>query len=143
MSPCKAPNADGFQPIFFQKCWHIVGTNVLKVALNYLNEEILPKELNETLIVFILKMPAPEHLKKFCPILPCNVVYKAITKALVNKLKPFLPKVVIPTQFSFILGRNISENMIVYQEVLHSFQTRKGSKDDMLTKLDLAKAYDN
>lgn len=136
------PGPDGFQPIFFQKCWHIVGSKVLNVALKCLNEGNILKEINEMLIVLIPKVSALKNLQHFCPISLCNVGFKAITKALANRLKPFLPKVVAPTHSSVIHGRNIFDNIIMYQEVLHSFQSRKGSKADMLIKLDLIKAYD-
>lgn len=36
----------------------------------------------------------------------------------------------------------MSDNVVVYQDVLHSFKIRKGSKADMLIKLHLGKAYD-
>lgn len=142
MSPLKAPGPDGFQPIFFQHFWNIVGANVIKVALNCLNEGILPKEVNKTLIVLIPKVSTLEHLSQFQPISLCNVIYKAITKSIVNRLKPFLSQMVAPTKSSFLPGRNMADNVIVYQEVLHSFKTRRGGKADRLIKLDLVKAYD-
>lgn len=49
---------------------------------------------------------------------------------------------VSPTQASFIPRRTITDNVIVYQEVLHSFRICRGPTVDMLIKLDLEKAYD-
>lgn len=60
MSPYKAPGIDGFQPIFFQRMWHVVGPEVVITVLRCLNEGVLPKALNETLIVLVPKVPAPE-----------------------------------------------------------------------------------
>lgn len=37
MAPYKAPNPDRFQPVFYQKLWDIVGEDLTKVALDYLN----------------------------------------------------------------------------------------------------------
>lgn len=80
-------------------------------------------------------------MKQFQPISLCNVVYKTTTKTIVNRLKPLLPKFMAPMQMSFISGRNISDNVIIYQEVLHSFNRKTGRSRDMMTKIDLEKAY--
>jgi hypothetical protein len=37
MSPLKAPGPDGLPPVFFQKMWSIVGTEVTEAALDCLN----------------------------------------------------------------------------------------------------------
>lgn len=58
-----------------------------------------------------------------------------------NRLRLLLPKVVSPNQSSFIPGRNITDYVIIYQEVLHSFKARQGTGKGMMIKLDLEKAY--
>lgn len=40
-------------------------------------------------------------------------------------------------------GRPISDNIIIYQEVLHSLRIKKGKEGDMMCKIDQEKAYDN
>lgn len=85
MSSYKAPRPDGFQPIFFQKFWNVVGADVIKVALKCLNEGVLPKKLNKTLIVLIPKVPTLETLSQFRTISLCNVIYSAITKTICQK----------------------------------------------------------
>lgn len=70
------------------------------------------------------------------------MAYKTITEAIMNRLKPFLPQFVAPTQSSFIPGRIIVDNIIVYQEVLHTFKHKHGRNGGMLIMLDLEKAYD-
>ena len=75
------------------------------------------------------------------PIGLCNVAYKAITKAIVNRLKPILAKLIAPTQSSFVPGRQISDNIIIVQEMLHSMRQKKGSTGHIAIKIDLEKAY--
>lgn len=74
------------------------------------------------------------------PISLCNVAYKAISKAIVNRLKPLLAGL-IPTQFSFV-GRQITDNVVIVQETLHTMRRKKGCMGTMIIKLDLDKAYD-
>jgi len=76
------------------------------------------------------------------PIGLCNVAYKVTTKCLVNRLKPILGKLVSPTQSSFVPGRQISDNRIIVQEVLHSMRRKQGKMGYMAIKIDLEKAYD-
>ena len=37
MNPTKAPSPDGMNPLFFQKYWHMVGTDVSDAVLDYIN----------------------------------------------------------------------------------------------------------
>jgi hypothetical protein len=56
------------------------------------------------------------------PISLCNVIYKIITKCIANRLKPHLPNYIYPSQQDFIEGGRVSDNIIVAQEIMHSFQ---------------------
>lgn len=59
-----------------------------------------------------------------------------------NRLKPILPGLIALYQNSFVPGRQITDNIVAVQEVIHSMQTKKTGKQLMLIKLDLEKAYD-
>ena len=76
------------------------------------------------------------------PISLRNVVYKLIAKALANRLKSHLPDYIHPSQQAFIQGRRISNNIIVAQEIAHSFSPTSSKTHDFLLKIDLAKAFD-
>ena len=104
--------------------------------------ETLSHSLLETLIVLIPKCDPPTRLKDFRPISLCNVIYKLVTKVLVNRLRPFLDEIVSPTQGGFIHGRGAPDNIIVAQEVLHFLKRTKSRKGAMAFKIDLEKAYD-
>ncbi|CAL8989754.1 unnamed protein product [Prunus brigantina] len=53
-----------------------------------------------------------------------------------------MAKLVSPNQVSFVPGRQITDNIVVAQEVLHKFKTAKGKKGYIAWKIDLSKAYD-
>ena len=79
---------------------------------------------------------------QFRPIGLCNVIYKLISKCIVNKLKGVLPDLISPAQSSFVPGRQITDNVILMQEAIHSMRRKKGATGWMAIKLDLEKAYD-
>ncbi|KAG8499648.1 hypothetical protein CXB51_006070 [Gossypium anomalum] len=53
-----------------------------------------------------------------------------------------LPKLISQEQAGFIAGRNISDNIIIAQEVIHSMRCNRKERKRMAIKLDLEKAYD-
>ena len=80
---------------------------------------ILPS-LNTT---FIALIPREEHSMtpdKFRPIALCNVIYKVISKVIANRLKPLLPGLISPEQSGYVEGRQILDNILLAQEMIHS-----------------------
>ncbi|XP_052290912.1 uncharacterized protein LOC112498105 [Citrus sinensis] len=104
--------------------------------------KILSEGLNSTLLALIPKTENPSSLKMYRPISLCNVAYKTITKMIANQLHSILPHLVGPHQTSFILGRHITENIVIAQEVMHSMRKKTGATGFMVIKVDLEKAYD-
>ncbi|GJT69316.1 reverse transcriptase [Tanacetum coccineum] len=99
--------------------------------------------INETLITLIPKIPSPTSLNDLRPISLCNVIYKIISKVLVNRIKQVLPRLIDETQSAFVTGRMIANNAIVAFEVFHWLKNkRSGRKGAMALKIDMSKAYD-
>lgn len=98
--------------------------------------------INTTHIVLIPKKERPESITYFRPISLCNVVYKILSKVLVNRMTSCLPKLINPLQTSFVLGCHATDNVIIVQELLHSLQKSKAKNGGLMVKLDLEKAYD-
>ena len=65
---------------------------------------VLDPVMNRTVLCLIPKVDAPTRMSQFRPIALCTVVYKVITKAIVNCLKAFMPDIIGPTQSSFVPG---------------------------------------
>ena len=58
------------------------------------------------------------------------------------RLQPMLDKLIDPTQVAFVPNRNITENVLLAQEVVHSFSITEKKNGYVGLKLDFQKAYD-
>ena len=90
MGPLKAPGPDGMPPVFYQTFWPDIGMDVSDAVLSCLNSGTLLKSVNHTFIALIPKVNNPEAVAQFRPISLCNVIYKILSKVIVNRLKPIL-----------------------------------------------------
>ena len=138
----KAPRADGLPAIFFQRYWNCCKKDLTQMVAECLVKGCVPEEINQTLISLIPKIPNPTNMTQFRPISLCNTTYKILSKILVQRIRSFLPELVSPNQVAFVPGRQIQDNIVIAQEVLHKFKNVKGNKGFIAWKIDLAKAYD-
>jgi hypothetical protein len=103
----------------------------------------MPDGINDTAIVLIPKIKNPTSLKDFRPISLCNVIYKVVSKCLVNTLRPLLQDLISETQSAFIPGRMVTENAVIAFECIHALQNGSAKSGKFCAyKLDLMKAYD-
>lgn len=65
---------------------------------------------------------------QFRPIGLCNVNYKILSKILVNRIKPYLNKLVGKEHVSFVPVRQITDNVLILQELTHSMRTNTGKQ---------------
>jgi hypothetical protein len=143
IGPLKAPGPDGFPARFLQHNWDLLKEDITKAVQAFFSSGVLPDEVNETAIVLIPKKNNPEELKDFRPISLCNVVFKIISKCLVNRLRPLLHNIISPMQSAFIPGRLITDNALMAFESFHAIQSNSADRSKFCAyKLDMAKAYD-
>lgn len=111
--------------------------------MSFLNSASLPQHFNHTFITLVPKVNTPKLVSDFRPISQCNVLYQLFSKVLANRLKKILPKIITQYQSAFTKNRNISNNILVAFETLHSKHNHKSTKEGfMALKLDMSKAYD-
>lgn len=120
MGPWKAPGPDRFPAGFFQKSWDVVGVVVFDYVDHIWRHPHDIAAVNQTDICLIPKVDKPQFVSQFCPISLCNSIYKIVTKTIVFRLKLIIADLVSPFQTGFVPRRNIHENIVIVQEMMHS-----------------------
>ena len=95
---------------------------------SFLRDKRMLRELNHMYITLIPKTQGASKFSQFRPINLCNFCYKVITRILVAKLRPILSMLIDPGLVTFVPNRNIVENTLLAQEVVHTFSQTKKKK---------------
>ena len=86
IGPLKAPGPDGFPARFYPRNWGELKEDVVKGVMEFFDSGAMPTGVNETVIVLIPKGNEPQTVKDYRPISLCNIIYKVVSKCLVNWL---------------------------------------------------------
>lgn len=97
-----APGSDGLPPLFYKQYWGKVGQEVTSAMLAVLNVGIIPSP--HTFLTLIPKIHSLRKVTDFRPISLSNVLYKIVAKVLANRLKIFLPKLILEYQKHIHIG---------------------------------------
>lgn len=116
---------------------------MVRLCADFIRTGHLPPGLNRTHIVLIPKKSNPQNMGDLRPIALCNVIYKIITKVITNRMKPLLNELIFENQSAFILGKLISDNVMIAYEAHHYLKRKTQGKDGYVSvKLDMSKAFD-
>jgi hypothetical protein len=108
----------------------------------FLRKIILLKEQNHTFIALVPKKLGASTVHQFQPISLCNIIYKIISKILVNRFKGLLHHFISLFQSAFIPSRNIQDNTILVHELFNTINSKRGRGGLMVVKIDMEKAFD-
>ncbi|GKD63582.1 RNA-directed DNA polymerase, eukaryota, reverse transcriptase zinc-binding domain protein [Tanacetum coccineum] len=75
-------------------------------------------EVKASLITLVPKSKTPQRVSDYRPIACCNTIYKIMSKILTNRIKSALCKLVSQCQSAFIPRRQITDNILLTQELL-------------------------
>ena len=141
MKSRKSPSTDGLPVEFYEHFWNVISEPLL-AALNY---GFTTGNLSITQRRGIIKLIPKRseelfYVRNWRPLTLLNCDYKIAAKAIVNRIKIYLPKLVNNDQTGFIKGRCIFENIRLIDIVI-SYQ---GSNNiaGLLLRLDFEKAFD-
>lgn len=74
----------GFRPIFFKHFWEVVGEDVWQFNRETFGKGYSDDRVAKTLLVLIPKVDHHVHLNNFRPISLCIMVYKVLTRVLIQ-----------------------------------------------------------
>ena len=137
LHPDKVPGPEGFTIAFFKSHWYTIRKDFLRMVKN-----VFKKKKNRKQQKILLPRPNPptSTFIKYRPISLCNSSYKIITKIIANRIKEVLPIIISENQGGFVPNRQIIDNVIIVQEVVHSSMLRQ--EKGLIIKLDMANAFD-
>ncbi|KAL0416629.1 UNVERIFIED_CONTAM: hypothetical protein Slati_3494800 [Sesamum latifolium] len=124
ISDNKAPGPDEFSACFFKRAWNVVGDPVFTAVLDFFRSGCMLRQLNHAIIALVPKTEHCPSVTDYRPIPCCNVVYKAITKIIADRLAPTLEHLIDRCQAAFVGGQNITNNIFLAQEMVRQY-TRK------------------
>lgn len=118
-----------------------MGQLVTEAVKDFFTSGRLLREINNTILVMVPKVPNATTVDDYRPIACCNTVYKIITKVMANRVAAVLKDLVNPSQSAFVKGRRIRDNILLVQELFSKFHIEPYSPKCAI-KVDFRKAYD-
>lgn len=141
MNSNKAPGPDGINIECYKRFWSVIHKDLMEMIRDFFSSNKLPPGVNSSFIVLIPKKDSPKVVADYRPISLINSSVKIILKILANRFGNVLPSLISEVQTRFVKGRNITENIVITNEVVHSIRSKKFK--GMIIKLDFAKAFDS
>ena len=112
------------------------------VAVQSVFSGFLPKGVNSTILALIPKKLDSLEMKDNRPIACCNVLYKVVSKILVNRLKQLLPRIIAENQSAFFQGRLLMDNVLLASELVKDYH-KDGITPRCVMKINISKAFDS
>lgn len=89
----KSLRQDGFSARFYQKSWSKVGKDVCNFIRSLWENSKDIREVNYTDLCLIPKVNSPQNVSQFRHIALCSVIYKILSKIVVNRLKSSMTQI--------------------------------------------------
>ncbi|WOK97464.1 hypothetical protein Cni_G06172 [Canna indica] len=138
----KASGPDDFTVEFFIHYCSLLKFSVQEAFKDFECNAIIPSSWGESCLVFNPKKEDPKTITDYRPIALCNVVYKILSKLLVNWLKPLISGLVSSEQTILIEGRQLQDNILLSSEIINQISKLKRNLPFFILKLDLEKTFD-
>nr|XP_020176662.1 uncharacterized protein LOC109762251 [Aegilops tauschii subsp. strangulata] len=83
----KAPGPDGFNGLFFKRCWHIISHDFYELAQAFFEGTANLENINDSYITRVPKKPSPEEVGDFRPISLTGMGLKFLSKMVANRFQ--------------------------------------------------------
>jgi hypothetical protein len=120
----KTPGPDDFHLEFYQVFWNLIKDDLMALFMDFHHGSLPLNCLNFRTIILLPKKKDAKVIQQYKPICLLNVSFKFFTKVTTNRLSTIAPKIIRPTQTTFLLGRNIMEGTIILHETLHKLHSK-------------------
>jgi mRNA deadenylase 3'-5' endonuclease subunit Ccr4 len=140
MEKNKAAGPDGFPIEFYQACWEIIKSDLMKFFDDFYHHRLDLRKINYGVITFIPKGENANIIQKYRPICLLQVLFKIFTKTLTVRSEPYMLKIIHHCQIAFIRGRYITDGVMLLQEILRETKVKK--QQGVILKIDFEKVYD-
>ena len=140
MANNKSPGADGLTVEFYKTFCNELAPILLEAWEDANRKGQLPEELRTGIIALLYKKGDRSDIANYRPITLMPVSYKIYSKALANRLAPFMHKLIGEHQTGFIRGRDIRTNIIAAK--LGAEFAKKNCEAAGILFFDFEKAFD-
>lgn len=137
----KSPGPDGFNFRFIKEFWDILKAEVCNFIYEFHDTGKFVRGFNPSFVVLLPKNENPLSLKEFRPISLINSMYKILAKILSKRLAVALNSVIADNQSAFLYSRNISEGILISNEIIDEAKRKK--KGLCIFQVDFEKAFDS
>lgn len=140
LSSGKAPGLDGLTAEFYKQFWPVIGKDLFSVFLECFDRGTLPVSLRRAAITLLPKKGDLRDIRNWRPVSLHGIDYKILSKALTNRLKLYISKLIHADQSYCIPKRTIFDNLFLMRDLI-SF-ARDNNLNVGLLSLDQEKAFD-
>lgn len=113
MKKNKAHGPDGVNVDFYLATWLVINDLFCEAVKHLFSTGNMPHGPNSSFISLVPKINSPTKMQDFRPISLCTVFYKCVSKIISSRLKLVLESVIDISQFAFIPGMSISDNIFI------------------------------
>jgi hypothetical protein len=136
-----APGIDGYSNKFIKKIFYILGRPLFNCCKQCLDDGSLIEQFSTAQIKLIPKKGDTTKLKNWRPISLLSNFYKILSRAINNRLKTVVNRVLSRSQKGFTRARQIQEVVINLSETIHN--CKKNNIKGAMVCVDQAKAFDS
>lgn len=119
----------------------MIHTDVHKAMQEFFLGVPPPGQVAASLITLNPKVANPQTFSDYKHICLTKFLSKVITQIIATQLSSYLPRLISPKQAGFLKGRDITEQTLLAQEMIHVMD-RTIHGGHVIVKLDMAKAFD-